>query len=163
MKKAVTLLAVLTIFTGVYAASNYSIPSKGPLKATEIYLTGVDGSYVSLFEFSSMTAKEYEKFSGKHLNFFGKVSFKLSQRKLKNSIAPDGTVTNKKLAKAFMAPDNSTGFHIGGFALGFLLGPIGVLIAYLIKEGGASVSSNRIKWAWIGFGIGVVLYLLLLL
>ena len=46
---------------------------------------------------------------------------------------------------------------IGGFALGFLLGVIGVLIAYIIENG-----KNRplIKWAWIGLAAWVVVWLI---
>jgi hypothetical protein len=45
------------------------------------------------------------------------------------------------------------------FALGFLLGLIGLLIAYLIND---DYKHNRVKWAWIGFGIVVVLNIILI-
>lgn len=51
-----------------------------------------------------------------------------------------------------------TGFHFGGFALGFFMGILGVGIAYW--TGG---SDDMIKWAWIGMGTMGVLYLGLLL
>ncbi len=40
------------------------------------------------------------------------------------------------------------------------MGLIGVLIAYLINDDN---KSNRVKWAWIGFGAFVVIYLVILL
>lgn len=54
-----------------------------------------------------------------------------------------------------MAEGTSSGFNIGGFALGFFLGLIGVLIAYVfIKD------ANLIKWSWIGLGAVLVIILL---
>ena len=95
------------------------------------------------------------------MNFFQKAAFKAGQKKLKNSFSADGTITNKRLVKAMESGDHSRGFHIGGFALGFLLGIIGVLLAYVIG-GDEDVKKNRAKWAWIGFGLYVVLLIALL-
>ena len=53
--------------------------------------------------------------------------------------------------------EGQTGFHAGGFFLGLLLGLIGVLIAYLIND---DKHRNRVKWAWIGWGVIVVLVLI---
>ena len=44
--------------------------------------------------------------------------------------------------------DDNSGFHIGGYTLGLLLGPIGVLIAYIAFSD--ENKSNRIRWAWRG-------------
>jgi len=67
-------------------------------------------------------------------------------------------VSNKKLAK--LAPgyyDEDKSFHFGGFALGFFLGLIGILIAYIINDDN---HSRRVRWAWYGFGIYVVILLI---
>ena len=115
-----------------------------------------------MMELSVIKVKDYEKLSGKHLNFLEKIAFKSAQKKLRNDISADGTITNKRLLNAMSPDDHSVGFHLGGFALGFLLGLIGVLIAYIIK-GDEMVDKNRRKWAWIGFGIYVALLLIILL
>lgn len=153
MKKIALFIAALTIFTTSFAASGFSYM---PKKATEIYLPIGKDIQISLMDFSQLSIKNYEKLSGKHLNFLEKMSFKAGQKKLRKSFAADGTVTNKKLLKMMSAEDHSVGFHLGGFALGFFLGLIGVLIAYIIT-GDNDVDRNRRKWAWIGFGIYVVL------
>ncbi len=159
MKKILLFIAAFAIFTTSFGATGFSY---APKKATEIYLPIGKDMQISLMDFSQITVKDYEKLSGKHLNFFEKMSFKAGQKKLRKSFAADGTVTNKKLLKMMSADDHSVGFHLGGFALGFGLGLIGVLIAYIIT-GDHDVDRNRRKWAWIGLGVYVVLVVALII
>ena len=160
MKKIFILLAATAVFTTSFASSHLNISS--PRKATEIFIPINKNMQISLSDLSEIKIKDYEKLSGKHLNFFEKLTFKMGQKKLRNSIADDGTITNKKLLKVMSPEDHSVGFHIGGFALGFFLGLIGVLIAYIIK-GDEAVDRNRRKWAWIGLGVYVVLVIAIVL
>ena len=55
-----------------------------------------------------------------------------------------------------------SGFNGGWFVLGLLLGLIGVLLSYIIN-GDQDVKRNRQKWAWIGWGVWVVVFVLTLL
>ena len=100
--------------------------------------------------------------TGRKMSGLEKMNFRLAQNKMRKSIAADGTIKNKKIAKFLTKKGNAgeTGFHIGGFALGFFLGLIGVVIAYVIND---DYKRNRVKWAWIGWGIFVVLYVALLI
>jgi hypothetical protein len=86
--------------------------------------------------------------------------FKVEQRKLKNSFNEEGMVKNKKLDKYLKksSKNGGAGFHLGGFALGFLLGLIGVLIAYLAFKD--DKKKDRVKWAWIGTAVVVAIALL---
>jgi hypothetical protein len=54
---------------------------------------------------------------------------------MKKSIAADGTIKNKRIAK-FLAKGSSgeSGFHLGGFALGFSLWVWSLIIAYLLND-----------------------------
>jgi hypothetical protein len=60
--------------------------------------------------------------------------FKAAKRQLKKDISTDGTIDSKRIAKHIKKADGTSGFHIGGFALGFLLVLTGVLIAYFIND-----------------------------
>lgn len=159
MKKIITLLAVLAVSTTSFASTGFKLV---PKKATELFLPIGNNIKISLMSLSEISIKEYEKVSGKHLNFFQKLSFKAAQKKLRNGIAADGIITNKKLAKAMSEVDHSVGFHMGGFALGFFFNFIGVIVAYLIKTD-KDVDRNRRKWAWIGLGVSFLLFSILIL
>lgn len=159
MKKVFTLLTAICVLANTFASVPVTTP---PKKASEIFIPiGKTGHQISLLDLSQINVKDFEKVSGKKMKLVEKASFKLAQRELRNSINDDGTLNNKKLEKAVKKIDSASGgFHLGGFALGFLLGLIGVLIAYLIND---EKKSNRTKWAWIGLGVAVVLYILLLI
>ncbi len=146
------------MFATSFATSGFSYL---PKQASEVFLPiGSTGKTISLMDLSKIDIKDFEALSGRHLKFFDRLGFKLAQKKLRKSINSDGTIDNKKLNKFLDQGDHSTGFHLGGFALGFFVGLIGVLIAYLIND---DYKSNRVKWAWIGLGIGVVVSLIIVL
>ena len=147
-----------------FAGSNSLIePSSKPVKlnAADVLIpVGKDGKQVSLLELSEMKVKELEKITGTKMKLVDKIGFKVAQKQLRESIDADGSINNKKLNK-FAAkankPAEGDGFHIGGFALGFLLGLIGVLVAYLINDDKKSV---RVKWAWLGLAAWLVILLI---
>ena len=133
------------------------------VNAKNVYIPvgGKIDTKVSLFDLRNMKQSELEAITGRKMNFLERTSFSKAQKKLQKEISDNGEITGNKLKKAMKyASDGTTGFHLGGFALGFLVGLIGVLIAYLIKDG---KRKNRIKWAWIGFGVWVLLYIALIL
>lgn len=158
MKKLLLLFTAICFITSSFAAFEVKPVAK---KASEIFLPVGQDKKISLMELSTITINDFEKLTGKHLNFFDRIGFKAGQKKLRKSISFDGTINNKRLMKFTDSEgDHSTGFHLGGFALGFFLGAIGVLIAYLSKSD-EDVRRNRIKWAWIGLGAVVVIWLIL--
>lgn len=170
MKKIFSFLMAIAILVSTHASTpsvSLSLantkPSEVPvLNANQIMLPiGNTGKTISLMALSEISVKDFETISGKKLGFFDKIGFKLGQRKLRNKIEADGTIKSKVMKKlaSKMAADGETGFHVGGFALGLLLGLIGVLIAYLIND---DKKSNRVKWAWIGWGVWVVILLIAL-
>jgi hypothetical protein len=157
MKKILFFLMALCLFTTSFASFTLTNP---PKKASEIFIPlGEDGSKISLQDLSEVSVKDFEVLAGRKMKIADKISFHLAQRELRKSINEDGTVNDKKLVKATQKMGGETGFHLGGFALGLLLGLRGVLIAYLIKD---SYKKNRVKWSWIGLAVYVVVYLVII-
>lgn len=160
MKTIFTLVLLSLTLSVAYAVGPVKADA-APLNAMTIMLpVGNNGQMMSLYELAHIKPKEYARVSDRRMNFFDRAAFSIAQKKLRNSINADGTISDKKMTKLVAALDRETGFHIGGFALGFLLGLIGVLIAYLIND---EYKSNRRKWAWIGFGSFVLIYLVIIL
>ena len=156
MRKAITLLLALIILTGSYASVNVVQPK---LDASKILIpVGKTGKQISLLELSQISVEDLQVLTGKKMDFFDRMSFKAAQKRVRHSINADGTISNKKLERYLKQRSGETGFHLGGFALGFFLGAIGIVIAYVIND---DYKKNRVKWAWIGFGTFIVLYVAL--
>jgi hypothetical protein len=81
------------------------------------------------------------------MKFFDRLAFKTAQKKLRDNINSNSAFKNENLVNPFTKEIKGKGGGLGGFVLGSLLGPIGVLIAYLIND---DHKKNRVKWAWIG-------------
>jgi uncharacterized BrkB/YihY/UPF0761 family membrane protein len=75
---------------------------------------------------------------------------------LKKSINEDGTFSRKSIEKYLTKPPvGGVGvFSLTGLLLGLFLSLIGVLIAYLI----GSDNKSRIRWAWIGAIISLIVW-----
>ena len=156
MKKVFTSVIALLVLTVSFAAKPNSNPT--PLYASQImFPVGKAGQKISLLELSTISKVNLEKKTGKKMSGAESFAFKSAQRKMNRGINKEGVVSSKKMKKMFYAGE--TGFHLGGFALGFFVGLTGVLIAYLIKD---DYKRNRVKWAWIGFGVGLVLAIVFL-
>lgn len=91
-------------------------------------------------DFLALTPKKYRELTGKRMSLSQKISLKIAQYKVKKLIKQNKQVNLNTLTRDI----DTTDVNIGGLVLGLLLGPIGVLIAYLIDD------RNVIKWAWIG-------------
>lgn len=163
MKKIGILL--LTLALGGLSFAAYIAPSSSAStapKASELYIPMGNGTHFSLMDLSQLRVKDYQKLTGKHLNLFQKISFKMTQKKLKKAISADGTVNSQKLANAMASGDLTQDFNGGWFVLGILLPLIGVLLSYVVP-GDEAVRKNRQKWAWLGLGVVVVIGILALI
>ena len=157
MRKIITFFVAVMLLASSFASTPVTV-TPGVMYASQIMIPiGKDGKNISLLELSKISKADLEKMTGKKMSGIQAMAFKGAQKKMNKGIDNKGVVTNKKMQKAFTSGD--TGFNIGGFALGFLLGLIGVLIAYIIND---DKKQNRRKWAWIGFGVFLVLYIILI-
>ena len=149
MKKVISLFIFVTVFLPTYSATTSEV--KPALKASELYLTvGKTGKSISLMELSQISFKDFENVTGRKMKFFERLSFTLAQKKVRNIINRDGTISISKMRKYVEHHDDQTGACIGGFFLGLVLGPLGLLLAYSSTD---DKKHNRIIWAWIGMAI----------
>ncbi|WP_416439188.1 hypothetical protein [Phnomibacter sp. MR] len=107
-----------------------------------------------LIRLATMTEAEFEQASGQQLTGMGRFAFKMAQKRIKHNMNADGTF-KKRFEKRLNRYYGDEGFHIGGFALGFFFGIIGVAVAYLITNGDDITS--RTKWAWWGLATSALL------
>ena len=103
MKKILTLSLALSLLITSFAAETSIIvnPKKTPSpNANQILLpVGKNGEKVSLMDLSLMKAKDYEALTGKTMNLKDKLAFTIIQKKLRNSINPNGDIKTKLLGK----------------------------------------------------------------
>lgn len=146
-----SLLAVALMIVG-YSSFATIEPSSPPLKSENAAASPLENFTVQ--DFLALTPKKYKELTGQKLSLTQKISLKIAQKKMKRAIKNNESIdVNAAMADGFDTSD----FNIGGFVLGLLLSVIGVLIAYLIGD------TNVIKWAWVGFGVFFVIFLLAVL
>lgn len=131
----------------------------------------LSGKYIKASEFVKLSVQEFSTLTGKKLNLFQRLSFKIAKMRMKHDLKknPDLKITDyldKKQA--------GRSFDIGWFLLG-LAGPvIGILtgslivfillaiapvvIAYATKQNKVSIKS-----VWVGFGFSIIIILILAL
>ena len=150
---------LLPVFSSVNSTTN-SIPSsagRNPLKADEVYLpVGKTGHLISLMDLSRISVKDFETLSGKKMKFSRKGAVQAKSAPVEKSINEDGTFSRKSIEKYLTKPPVGGGgvFSLRGLLLGLFLSLIGVLIAYLIGKD----NKSRIRWAWIGAIISLIVW-----
>ena len=116
--------------------------------ATVINHASMASSPQTNIQLKHLTAKDYGKMIGKKLSLRDKIVFHFAKKEL---LTQNATVDRQTLDKA--VGYNSSDFNLGGFLLGFILSIIGVLIALLF-------GGNVLRWAWKGFWISVLVWLI---
>lgn len=158
--KKIFALFVLTVMLCQTVGAAF-VTSDRMLASEIMFPLGNTGKSISMLDLSEIPVKDFEALTGTKMKWTERMMFKSAQKELRRSINDDGTLNNKKIEKFYKKhkgeADVTAGFNVGGFALGFLLSIIGVLLAYIIN---AKDPANFRKWAWIGFGVSLVLYLL---
>jgi hypothetical protein len=110
-------------------------------------------------QFSTMSFMEYQKLLGHKASRLEKFAFERMQKKSVKMLDENGDLHSKYERKLNSMYEGSGGSFFGGFALGFFLGAIGLLLAYVaFKDGG---QKKRIKGAWWGFGVATILFVFL--
>jgi hypothetical protein len=148
----ISLMAfALMIFN--FPSSALTVPATEPVPPKSENTVAAPFTGMTVDDFLSLTPKKYKELTGKKLSITQKISLKLAQKKVRKALKNNESIDSATMANAVDTSD----FNIGGFVLGLLLSVIGVLIAYLIGD------TNVIKWAWIGFAVFLVIFLLAVL
>lgn len=103
--------------------------------------------------FLSLTPAKVQELTGKKMTFGQKVSLKMAQMEVKKQLKK-----GKEVNMAEMGKKAGGGINFLWLIVGLVLSWVGVLIAYLTREGS---DDNRVKSAWIGAGIGLLLWIIL--
>jgi hypothetical protein len=137
------LFTILALCFGILMTTNSFAAVVEPANSQQETVTQKSPS-ITIEDIKTLSAKEIEEKIGQKLNWKQKLAIKL---------------TKNKLAKADKAQDKpaeiSGGFGIG-LLLGFVLGLIGVLLAYVVFK-----DKQTIKGSWIGV-LGLVVLIILL-
>ncbi len=137
MKKLLLLNFFCFTVQYIFAASvNIALPSKNFSVVAPNKKMAIDhDQQILIYSLqNNLTVKEYRKLSGKKLSLTQKVEYFLIRHKI---IKP--------------GPDNKGLINFGGFMLGYILGPIGILIAFI-----ASKNKELRRWSIIGLGTLIV-------
>jgi len=110
-------------------------------------------------QFLSLTPKTFQELTGKKMNLVQKVEFKMLQHKVKKMVKKGDVVTMADVRKKY---DDLNSMNVLGFLLGLILGPIGVIIALILKETG-DVGPETVKWSLYGLLIWLAIVLLIVI
>ena len=152
------LLPVLMIFTMNNAGAVLAPVIWDSAKVTQEAVTtqANEREALTVQRFLILTPGQYQEQTGKKMNVFSKLALRRAQCKVKRLLKKGSHVDMNTVNKSINAGE----FHLIGFLLGLVLGPIGVLLAYLLRETG-HLGGNSVTWAWIGFLVWLVFVVLI--
>lgn len=159
LKMNVVLLGTIALltFNTAKAFTSLVVISKPEPPAT--IKTANPLSLITAEQFLSLTPQKYHELTGKKMNFVQRVEFKMIQHKVKKMVKRGEVVTMADVQKKF---EDMSSMNVLGFLLGLILGPVGVIIALILKETG-DVGADTVRWSLYGLLIWLVIVLLVIL
>ncbi len=116
-------------------------------------------SLISAKQFLTLTPQKFEQLRGKKMTLIQKLEFKMLQHKVKKMVRKGEVVTMADVQKKF---DDLNSMNALGFLLGLILGPVGVVIALILKETG-DVGSDVVRWSLYGLLVWLAIVLIIIL
>ena len=116
-------------------------------------------SLMTAKQFLALSPQKYQEITGKKMNLVQKVEFKMVQHKVKKMVRRGDVVTMADVQKKF---EDMSSMNVLGFLLGLILGPVGVIIALILKETG-DVGADTVRWSLYGLLIWLAVVLLVIL
>ena len=137
MKKIkLLLLAAFSIYAFSGASMAYGFSVIKPINNADVPASLTAFKYIKASEFVKLSVKDFNSLTGKNLNLFQRMAFKITKMKIKHDLKknPDLQITN------YINGDGGFKLDPLWLILGILIGPIGVLIAYLTKQESYKIS-----------------------
>lgn len=116
-------------------------------------------SLITAKQFLSLTPQKFQELTGKKMNLVQKIEFKMLQHSVKKMVKKGEVVTMADVQKKY---DDLNTMNVLGFLLGLVLGPIGVVIALILKETG-DVGPDVVRWSLYGLLVWLAIVLLIIL
>jgi hypothetical protein len=160
MKPLYTLLlgaVAVLIFNTANAFTSLVVAPSTPVTIKEPKPNAL--SLISAKQFLDLTPQKYQELTGKKLNLVQKVQLKVLQHKVKKMVKKGEVVTMADVQKKF---DDMSSMDLLGFLLGLILGPIGVIIALILKETG-DVGPDTVRWSLYGLLVWLAIVFLVIL
>ena len=109
-------------------------------------------------QFLTLSPQTYYKLTGIKMSFKERMALRIAQRNIRTEIKSKSIEENATINYEMAVGNGESSFRIGGFILGFLLGLIGVGLAYIFSN-----DKDFIRSTWKGLGGWVILLLVLAL
>jgi len=157
LKMYVPLLGVigLLLFNPSHASSDLKVISK-PLahinKENPL-------SMITAQQFLGLTTEKFQELTGKRMSLVQKIEFKMLQHRVKKLVKKGEVVTMADVQKKY---DDLSTMNVLGLLLGLVLGPVGVVIALILKETG-DVGPDVVRWSLYGLLIWLAIVLVVIL
>lgn len=116
-------------------------------------------SLITAQQFLSLSPKKYQEFSGKKMNLVQRIEFRIIQQKVKKMVRKGEVVTMADVKKKF---EDLNAMNLLGFMLGLVLGPVGVVIALILKETG-DVGPEVVRWSLYGLLLWLAIVLVIVI
>jgi len=116
-------------------------------------------SSITAKQFLTLTPQKFGELTGKKMNLVQKLELKMLQHKVKKMVKRGEVVTMADVQKKF---DDLNSMNVLGFLLGLVLGPVGVIIALILKETG-DVGSDVVRWSLYGLLVWLAIVLIVII
>ena len=159
--KSIKILSFSLIMSVLMISLSSSIPVSKEEPVLEKKVSNDNISMLSTMtnkQFLTLSPQTYYKLTGIKMSFKERMALRIAQKNIRSEIKSKSIEENATINYEMAVGNGESSFRIGGFILGFLLGLIGVGLAYIFSN-----DKDFIRSTWKGLGGWVILLLVLAL